>query len=205
MDMNDLSHNSQRGFTLLELITAIGLFSIIVIVAASVFTRFVDVQRRDIDEQAFQEDIRLAVGLFNREARGGFGDTYEAETINGETSIFFRNQNVKCVRYYVRNQQLVRNESQTAERDDDCKLTDLYEEADARALTGSDSTIIDMEFRVQPSIVDCDNFNPPKIVRQGYITVLMSAEAAAKRIPLQLQSAVTSRQLSSMNNSLTCN
>ena len=192
--MNDSHHNAQRGFTLLELVTAMALFAVIVIITSSVFARFVDVQRRDIDEQAFQEDIRLALGLFNREARGGFGDTYESATINGETSIFFRNQNLKCVRYYVSEQQMVRNESQTAGRDDNCNLTDIYSESDARVLTGADSTIIEIEFRVQPSQVDCDHFVPPKVIRQGFITVLLNAEAAAKRIPLQLQSSVTSRQ-----------
>jgi len=204
MSMNTPVQNAEHGFTLLEVITAIAIFSVIMVVTVSVFTTFVNVQRRDIDEQALQEDIRLAVGLFNREALSGFGDTYVGVTQVGEDgnpgtdddepSIFFHNQNFECVRYFTRSEQFFRNVSSTAGRDDDCALPDHYEPQDDRALTGDDSTIIDIQFRIQRSIVDCDNFPRPTVIRRGYVTLILRAEAAAKRVPLQLQTAVTSRQ-----------
>ena len=222
--MKSLRQHSDRqaGFTLLEVVTAIALFSAVMVITVGAFTRFVDVQRRDIDEQAFQEDIRLAVGLFNREARGAFGDTYEGiiqvgedgmlGTEDDEPSIFFHNQNTTCVRYFISDGQFVRNESATGGRTADCSLPDNYDSADDRALTGDDSTIINMQFRIQQSRVDCENFfDPdapgtpvPTVVRRGYITVLIAAEAAAKEVPLQLQSTVTSRQTVSINNDFTC-
>ena len=204
----------QKGFTLLELVTAIGLFSVVIIITASAFTRFVDTQRREIDEQAFQEDIRLAMGLFNREARGGFGDTYLAETLVGpdgalgteddESSIFFLNQNLRCVRYFIRERQLFRNQSLTAGSHDNCTDIVHYDSINDRVLTGDDSTILTMSFRVQQSEVDCDNFVPPQVLRRGFITVLLEAEAAAKGNPLQLQSAVTSRQAIASNDTTAC-
>jgi len=207
-----------EGFTLLEVVTAIALFSILLLITVSVFTTFVDTQRRDIDEQAFQEDIRLAMDLFNREARGGFGDTFETDVVVGPdgqlgtdddvTSVYFRNQDQRCVRYFVSEQQLLRNEASAdnviVSRDAACSELPIYDPAHDRVLTGDDSTIITIRFQVQPSLVDCDNFIPPEVLKRGYITVMMTAEAASKGVPLQLQSTVTSRQGGSFNNTLTC-
>lgn len=186
---------SAAGFTLLEVVVAVGIFSVVLLIVISSFTRFVAVQRRDIDEQAFQEDIRLALDLMNREALTAFGDTYQTavevgidgvgSTPDDEPSLYLRNQEGDCVRFFVREGQLFRNSHDSA---GDCIDPAQYTQSE-RALTGKDSTIVQTHFEVNPSLV-----NGTQLTSKGYVTISLEARASAKNDVLHLQSTVTSRQ-----------
>src|SRR3989344_5353947 len=81
------------GFTLIEMLVAISIFSIVLLIMLGIFSRFVTTQRRGIGEFRLQEDLRLAIELFNREARTSYGSTL----VHDGPAVLFRNQNGHCV------------------------------------------------------------------------------------------------------------
>ena len=60
------SHTDHKGFTLLELVVATGIFAIFMLVIVGMFSQFVFTQRRNIAEQALLEDVRTALEIFER-------------------------------------------------------------------------------------------------------------------------------------------
>lgn len=88
---------SANGFTLFEVIVAVAIFSVVMLMAVSIFSRFTQLQRQDIGQQQLQEDMRLALDIMNREIQTAYGNTLE--TNSGNTKLWFRNERKVCVRY----------------------------------------------------------------------------------------------------------
>jgi len=180
-----INRRSRRnsGFTLIELVVAIGIFSIFMLIILGIFTRLVFSQRREIGEQELQEDLRLTLELFNREARLGFGETFEA----GTDAIAFRNQNGECVLYEVNGGRIVRDE-----RAADSGLTCLWLDYDNKEeLTDNRTIIEELNFIISPSTVDADSGD---LLKQGLVTVVVKARAGSEGAVMRLQSTVASRQ-----------
>ncbi len=184
--ITDYRLHQQRGFTLLEILVAAGLFSIFLIIILSIFSRFVFVQRRDIGENDLQEDLRFALELLNREVRTGFGSTF---TTDGD-SLFLRNQNGQCVTYqWQREQGTLRRAEGTVASSDSCDAT--YDERTYQTLTGNDTIITSLVFHVQPAGVSAGVLD-----RQGVVVISLQAHAKQKsNKDVALQSAITSRQV----------
>lgn len=185
--LNDLSSNTGRGFTLIEIVVAMGIFSILLLIMLGIFSRSTFIQRRDIAEQKLQEDIRFALELLSREARTGYGNTFTT-AIGDSSSVYFANQNSVCVNYRKTSETLERAEATTATFPADCTQASY---GTYLPLLSKDVHVTALTFIAQPSDVDSD-FQ----LSQGFITVNMEAQATGKTdVPIALQNTTASRQL----------
>lgn len=106
---------NNKGFTLLEITVAIGLFTIILTLTANIFKYVMESQRSAISSQNIQESMRYAFELMSREIRTATGDhdgsictstprykvfnTNEAEEVDSGYQLYFKNKNNECVTY----------------------------------------------------------------------------------------------------------
>lgn len=178
-----------KGFTILELLVALSLLSIIVIIVASFTTRLTFLQRRDIGEQTIQEDIRLALEVFSREARLSYASTFAIGDGAG-SQVVMRNQNGLCVSYALNPGTRAFERAEVVSAGTDC-LTPSF---DGRyvPLTGPHTQIDSLRFDIPDSIY---NQADARLDRQGFVTLMLTAHPQnAGGTPLQLQTTVTSRQ-----------
>ena len=169
------------GFTLIEILVAVAVLSIILLIVAGIFGRFVDSQRRIVGEQTIQEDLHFTLELFNRETRLSYGESYTTRTPDW---LIMRNQNGVCVSYRLEDNSLERAEAPDSQTTNDSCLNATYDEF--TTVTTNKTFIENLEFLVQPA-----NENT-----QGFITLIMTAHAKGKaESPLAFQSTVTSRQV----------
>ena len=179
----------QAGFTLIEVLVAVALFSITLLIVIGVYGQFTDTQRREIGEQQLQEDMRVVFEQFNREARTAFGTTFP----DGDTgsTVRFRNQNGLCVQYALLDQAVVRTEATASEAAVSCNDPGLYPVAAQRPLTDSEVVIEAVRFLSLPAQVDGDD----QLQSQGLISMLVTARPAGVGRELRLQSSVASQQV----------
>jgi len=102
--------NDKKGFTLLELIVAVGIFSIIVVSATSIFQQVIEGQRRAIATQNTQESVRYVLETISKEIRnakinddsspdcGGI-DAGKIFKLVSANELKFKNQYGNCVIY----------------------------------------------------------------------------------------------------------
>lgn len=105
-----LHFNNKKGFTLLELIVAVGVFAIVALSATSIFQKVVEGQRRAIAAQNTQESVRYVLETIAKEIRNampnddsrypvcasvGASDTFTI--VSGV--LYFKNQYGNCVSY----------------------------------------------------------------------------------------------------------
>jgi len=67
--MNNNIKNNNLGFSLLEIIIAVGIFSIVIISATGIFQKVIESQRSAIAAQNTQESIRYAMEVMSKETR----------------------------------------------------------------------------------------------------------------------------------------
>lgn len=169
---------------------AIGILVLLLTVVTAAYGRFVGVQREGIGQQEMQEDIRLFLQLFNREARTAFGTTYQ-ETTN-PPGIVFRNQESTCVFYaYDIGQKTITRAEATPAADHPCADLGIYSTRQ-RLTDRQDTVIADLRFEATAALTDpTTSF----LTQQGFITVYVSVHSAVDPSqPMQVQSTVTSRQ-----------
>ena len=185
--MNTRTQQSHHGFTLIETIVAVGIFSIVMLVLMGLFSRFTIVERRDIAEQKLLEEVRFGVELFSREARTAYSSTYSLPNGSG-SEILFRNQNGLCVHYRLQGTQLERAERDTA--GGTCSLAQFSGGAYA-SVTGPNTILEKFQFDVVPAdVVDGE------LANQGFITVNLEARSTNASVGLlRAQTTVTSRQV----------
>jgi hypothetical protein len=159
----------------------------------------IEVQRGGIGQQEMQEDVRLFLQLFSREARTAFSNTY-VKIENPPGGVVFRNQEGRCV-YYAHAtgaggaQSITRAEA-TPPLKHPC--TDLGIYPAGRTITDTKNTVIaDLRFEAvsaKPAFSTTDT-EPKPLMQQGFVTVYLTTHPineAGER--LYLQSTVTSRQ-----------
>jgi type II secretory pathway pseudopilin PulG len=174
---------TNKGYTLIEVVIAAGLFSGALLVMSGVFTNFIVTERRDIAEHQLQEEIRFGLELFSREARTAYASTY-AVNASG-TQVTFRNQEGTCVSYRVQNSAWQRG---TNSNSGTCESLS-YNNYDT--LHSGRTTIQQMRFLIPTSIA-----GGGELLRQGFITVSLRAAAVGTVIaPLSLQTTISSRQV----------
>lgn len=202
--------NQLSGFTLIEVVIAIAILLVVLQLVVGAYARFVRVERIGIHEQEMQEDIRLVLQLFNREARTGYGTTYQTNNLNpsasnARTRLYFRNQESDCVKYELidngpLDKGLFRSDTAGTGTDPlaDCAGVTYNT---ARRLTDAKATIITkLEFVPRPAkLFRPDPVGPPDPLRlgeQGYIQIHLQVTSPppSSGKPTILQSTVTSRQ-----------
>lgn len=109
---------NQKGFSLVELMTAVAIFIIIIISVTAIFQKVLEGQMNAIAGQNTQESMRYAMEVISKEIRAAkkmdiskqcdlvFGinsvtDNKIYNTNAGATELNFRNKDKNCVRYYI--------------------------------------------------------------------------------------------------------
>lgn len=106
---------NEAGFSLVEIITALSIFIVVITVSSSIFQHVIIGQRKAIAGQNGQESIRYIFEIVSKELRmakrftsecatqlGAAGATDRVYNLNGGAdTIYFKNKDDECVRYYV--------------------------------------------------------------------------------------------------------
>lgn len=112
--MKRFSKQSQNGFTLIELMVAMALFTTIMVVSIGLFSRAADSQGKAVQVKNLQEGLDYSLQFMKREAESakkdltscgsgcGINDFFCVNGVNSET-VYFRNKNDECVRYFIQN------------------------------------------------------------------------------------------------------
>ncbi|HLC49422.1 MAG TPA: prepilin-type N-terminal cleavage/methylation domain-containing protein [Candidatus Andersenbacteria bacterium] len=182
--------NRSRGFTLIELIIAIGIFSIFLIVYAGVFSRFIETQRHGIAQGALILDVQSAMEAFIKEARTAYGSTYDV-TQDGK-QVMFRNQSTACVSYRVTRAGIFERGEAVSDPNGACPI-DKFNGVLFAPITSTSTIISDVLFDITPSDFDS---NTLVLGNQGVITLTMTvAPINSGVLPISIQNTVTSRQI----------
>lgn len=189
--------STNRGFTLIELMIAIGIFSIFLIIITGVFTKFVQTERHNIVQGSLVLDLQSAMESFIKEARTGYGSTYTM-TLGGK-GVAFRNQAGVCVSY-----RLNPVDGEFGRAEDPLNLEGECEEITFASipftpLTGNGTRITEVFFDVTKSEkAPTPPYPPYSILNQGVITLTLKANSTKLGVlPLSIQNTVTSRQVRS--------
>lgn len=185
--MNNTQHKYSLGFTMIELLVAIGIFGVLLIIVSGIFSRFMLIERHGIAEGQLISDLRSGMESFTKEARTAYGSTYNVTSSGNE--IAFRNQAGECVSYRVNNRVLQR--AAVGNIGSDC-IAGSLNDALFSPLTGTQTNISSIHFN--PIIA---NTAGSKLLNQGVVTVSITASSSTSDIiPIQLQNTITSRQMS---------
>ncbi|MEK7556589.1 MAG: prepilin-type N-terminal cleavage/methylation domain-containing protein [Patescibacteria group bacterium] len=179
----------QAGYTLIELLVALGVFSVVVIMIAGLITRLVFIERRDMGEQAIEEDVRFALEVFSREVRLAYAATFALPDDTGK-SIVMRNQNGNCVNYRLSAENGTLERSEVSAGGTDCLSASFV----GYAPLTSNLVVFDvLRFDIPDNVY---NRGDNRLDRQGFVTMIIKARALNKATPpLELQTTVTSRQV----------
>ena len=165
-------HKSQKGFTLLELLTGVSIFSITILSMVAIFNKVIISQKKAIISQSIQNNIRFALEFMNKEirmAQKSPADKCANNKVYDFTNgiLTFENKNGECIKYSKINDQLYRSV-------DDVALP----------MTSEELKISNLNFYI-------DNTNQP------IITYTMKLESKNGRkinlSPINIQSTLTSR------------
>ncbi len=184
----------KKGFTLIEIVVAIGIFGIFIVIITGIFGRFVGVERHSIAQGQLVVDVQSALEAFIKEARTAYGTTYFVNSTGD--AIAFRNQSRECVVYRLRESSAETGGRGIFERAASTEGVTCEPEAisDSRftPITGNSTDITDLRFQVDVAdVVD------EKLRNQGIISIEMTVESTQGNIsPITIKNSVTSRQMS---------
>lgn len=189
-------NKQDHGFTLIEIVVAIGIFSVVVILVVSAMSRSSFQQRRQIAEQAVQEDMRLALEVFSREARLAYGNTFYADS-GDNPFIEFANQYNQCVRYSLNTAEYVLYRSEGGPAGGTDCSTAVFDPDTSQPLINPDNTKVNkMSFQVTPATWVGSADTKDDLTSQGYITVVLEVEDAHfGGQPFLLQTTISSHQV----------
>lgn len=112
---------NKRGVSLIELMVAIAIFSVLILSATQIFKMVADGQRSAISAQNTQENIRYAMEKISKEIRMARISNHDCESIfspppaaiykvyntsGSGSKLYFKNKNSDCVAYYLENSRL---------------------------------------------------------------------------------------------------
>lgn len=106
---NNLLKN-KSGFTLLEMMIAISLFTVVMLISSNMFLRSIDSQARSVNSKGIQESLGFALAVMSKEMSGALANPTSCDSNCVDTreffcvtesggSLFFRNANGECVSY----------------------------------------------------------------------------------------------------------
>ena len=192
--MNALPQKNTAGFTMIELLVAIGIFGIFITIVTGIFAQFMLVERHSIAEGQLITDLRSAMESLVKEARTGYGSTYNV-TADG-TEVAFRNQAGECVSYRVHSDPSdpshigIFQRAAVGNIGGDC-IAGTIDDNFFSPLTGSQTNIDSIHFN---TVIASTSGNT--LLNQGVITVSMEAKSSTSDIlPVQLENTITSRQM----------
>lgn len=93
-------HSSSWGFTLIELVVAVGVFSLLIGTVAGVFVSLTRGQRAGLAQTTILGDAETFLELLEREVRTGYGNTFTTPTAD---EFQFQNQDQEQITYCLGN------------------------------------------------------------------------------------------------------
>ncbi|MFH1661810.1 MAG: prepilin-type N-terminal cleavage/methylation domain-containing protein [Candidatus Falkowbacteria bacterium] len=176
--------NNNLGYTLVEMVIAVGLFSIMMLAVTQIFQMVVEGQRSAIASQNIQESMRYAIEMTGKEMRmaqlevGGSGQCPNVgnnrvyDITSSSQVLNFKNRDGDCMVYSLDSGRLKREIR---------GVEDFY-------ITPDDIVISNLEFVVDDS--------PATTNDQQIVTVKMEIEAIGKEMhkqPIIMQTTISSR------------
>ncbi len=102
--------NEKSGMTLMEMIVAVSIFTILIFMTSNVFIEIMSGQRRSIAQQNTQENMRYIFEVFSKEIRQAqrSDDACYSSALNrnyntnpSNNILYFQNKEGECVSYFV--------------------------------------------------------------------------------------------------------
>lgn len=172
---------NNRGFTLIELVVAISLFSVVMLGATAIAQEIFRSQQKSLAAKEVQESIRYALEAMSKEIRMASLDEGVCDLVDddqvysvsaNEDKLYFKNQDDECVAYYL-------------EQDIDgiSRLT-IDRNAASAYVTPSDMEISNLEFEINT------------VGSQSSVTMKMDVETLGRTEDVQkikIQTTISSR------------
>lgn len=174
---------TENGVSLIELIAAVTIFTVLILLATEIFKLVVDGQRGAISAQNVQESMRYSMEKISKEIRTaqiagscacGAADKRIFNTDNNGQKLCFKNKDGQCASYYIENNN---NRLKTTVG----AVTDFVTPAKVR--------VSDLKFNV----VDNEGASTDK---QPYVTIMLDVEMlgpALSKQKIKIQTTVSSR------------
>ena len=123
IQMNNQTLKNSQGFTLIEMMVAVSIFSIVILAATGILNYVLKGQVASVASQNVQESMRYALEVMSKEIRTaqiankiclGFETNIIYTVYNnpiqsdpGSDILSFKNKDVNCVKYYVKNKRIM--------------------------------------------------------------------------------------------------
>lgn len=176
---------NEKGVSLLELIVAMTIFTVLILAATQIFKMVVNGQRGSISAQNTQENMRYAMEKMSKEIRMARISNSECyglainkifnifNTADGNTELYFKNKNGDCVIYYLENNRLK-----------------IAAGATADFITPVKISVSGLKFFVADDLINAFHSQQP------YVTMVMDIKAigpALHKQEMKIQTTVSSR------------
>ncbi len=171
---------NKSGVTLLEMMVAVTIFTVVMLSATKIFQMVIESQRSAIAAQNLQESMRYAFEVMAKEIRMAQKDVGEPDqcpnvgngkvykTNPAKNQLNFRNFNEECVKYYL-----------------DSDRLKINRDSDSGYITPDEIKVSNLQFEV---IDDVGN-------EQSMVTVKMDIEATGKEMHKQIMKIQTTISL----------
>ncbi|MDA1334885.1 MAG: hypothetical protein O2794_02615 [bacterium] len=149
-----------RGFTLLELIVAVGVYTMVATLAVGSLLILTDAERKAFNLQTNQDNARFAIESMVREIRTGIKYSLtdsECATLPLGTCFTFTNSQPHTIAYRLNPDPNISTIEKWVDLDDNGAVTPGID--DFLPLTGSEVSVSDLEFIIGPGVKG-DQFQP---------------------------------------------
>jgi prepilin-type N-terminal cleavage/methylation domain-containing protein len=181
----------KQGFTLIEVIVAVGILAMLLVVISGIIARYFAAERISIAQQNLQEDTRFAVESMAREIRTAYGDSFVLPDSTGQ-ALTMVNQNGTCVEYHLNTdtKQIERAEGGAA-TSDICS-PDNFASQSFVAITSPQTIVQELTFTPTRSNPSPQGY-PDK---QGFVVInITAAPKTDSQLAIQLETVAASRQV----------
>jgi prepilin-type N-terminal cleavage/methylation domain-containing protein len=183
---------TQAGFTFIEMILAVALFSVVALSSMQILRMVLEGQQSAIASQNIQENMRYVFEAVGKEIRVATISNYDCEdvfspsatavnkvfnitTVNGNDALYFKNQYGECVAYYLSSDGVM-------------MISRGGREA---AATPSSLTISDLDFTVEDDGIGEVHSTQPKVTIKMDVVTDTVDEMHKKE--MKLQTTISSR------------
>lgn len=178
------TNNFKKGFTLIETVISIALFSLVSISIVVLFVSAASAQKKVLDMQNVQNSARILLETFSREARMAIidskGTCVNAGAVfqNGAAFVKFKNSKEECVKYWLDNGMIKKT------------AIDKLGNASTTIITESNTQVSSLSFYLRQNLSGIGNPYQPFMVLKA--TIKKAGSSDDSRI-INLQTSISAR------------